>query len=79
MATALDWDHRWSPIIVSPFILFGFDYNADIFGLVAPLGDDIEIDAYPMDMDHDWEMDCQDVHDVIAMLEFTGNLDAPLL
>ncbi len=28
--------------------------------------------------DEDWVMDCQDCHDVLAYLDLTGNLDAPL-
>ena len=28
--------------------------------------------------DPDWEMDCQDAQDLLAYLDLTGNLDAPL-
>ena len=74
----MDWDHRGFPSVISPFIPYALDYNADLFDWLAPLADVIEFDVDPLIEDADWEMDCQDVHDVLALLVFTGNLDAPL-
>lgn len=48
----------------------------DVWDWLSYLADDV---AFHPDADPDWQMDCQDVHDVLAMLDVTGNLDAPLL
>ena len=73
-----DWDHCVFPMITSPFVPYALDYTADLFDWLAPLAENVWFDVHPWVEDADWEMDCQDVHDVLALLDFTGNLDAPL-
>lgn len=52
-----------------------------VFDLLDWLGYDtsdiVRFEAKP-DEDPDWEIDCWDVYDVLALLDLTGCLDAPL-
>lgn len=61
----------------SPFLPFG-EYCFSLFDWLGALSEELRCEAAPEFEDEDWEMDCQDVHDVFSFLDYTGNLDAPL-
>ncbi|MCO5763787.1 MAG: hypothetical protein NHG36_20175 [Chromatiaceae bacterium] len=73
----VDWNY-YPKTIKSPYKPYGREYNKMVFNWFLKQKDEPLFDVHPDMEDADWEMDCQDVHDVLRYLDLTGNLDAPL-
>ena len=71
----LDFYGLW---LDSPFRPFSSPYIEEPLDFLSFVTEEIIcMDPYPDD-DPDWLMDCQDYYDTELLLDFTGNLDAPL-
>lgn len=66
--------------IESPFRPYAVEYIEGAMELLAAVTEDavcLPYHAWGYE-DPDWLMDCQDYYDAELLLDFTGNLDAPL-
>ncbi|MCU0806417.1 MAG: hypothetical protein MUC53_00240 [Candidatus Contendobacter sp.] len=64
--------------IESPFCSYAVEYIVALLDFLSTVTEEtVCVDLEQAD-DPDWLMDCQDYYDAELLLDFTGNLDAPL-
>ena len=75
LSSGLYFYGSWTDSAFRPYQIDFIEDVVDWLGLVT--NDAVMMEWGPED-DPDWIMDCQDYHDVELLLDFSGNLDAPL-